>query len=68
MMVREKAMIFTGGLENALHLEEMLNMYSILNNIILTETLRTSNGSCFSVHWKKIPALAFSLVEIQFLG
>lgn len=50
MMVREKAMIFTGGLENALHLEEMLNMYSILTNIILTETLRTSNGSCFSVH------------------
>lgn len=54
MMIREKAMIFAGGLENARLLGKMLNIYFILNNIILSETCSTSNGSCFSVHKKKI--------------
>lgn len=49
-MIREKTMIFTDALENAMLLGEMLNIYFILNNIILSETCSTSNGSCFSVH------------------
>lgn len=54
MMVREKAMNFAGGLENAMLLGEMLKIYFILNNIILSETCSTSNVSCFSVCKKKI--------------
>lgn len=53
MMVREKAKIFTGGLENAMLLGEMLNIYFILNNIILSETCSISNGFCFSLHKEK---------------
>lgn len=53
MMVREKAKIFTGGFENAMLLGEILNIYFILNNIILSETCSISNGFCFSVHKEK---------------
>lgn len=68
MVVTEKAMIYTGGLEqNTMLLGEMLNSYSILNSIRVEFAVHQV-GPVSVLIKEKNQTLDFSLVKIQFLG